>query len=128
VQQRTTFRLTQVDDHLWVVLSDPAKFPNEVVIASFTTEAGYPEKTCIVEPNEHPTGLTRRSCIAFEFARVVSLEQLYGFKDTGLLKIQTDPITPALLQKIFDSVPDSSGIKDNVADTLITQGYVTLDD
>ena len=128
MQQRTTFRLTQVDDHLWVVLSDPAQFPKEVVIASFTTEARYPEKTCIVEQYEHPAGLTHRSCIAFKFAQVLSLEQLYGFKDTGLLTIQSDPISVALLKKIFDSVPNSNGIKDNVADTLIAQGYVTLDE
>ena len=72
--------------------------------------------------------MTHRSCIAFKFAQVLSLEQLYGFKDTGLLTIQSDPISSALLQKIFDSVPNSNGIKDNVADTLIAQGYVTLDE
>ncbi len=128
MQQRSTFRLTQVDDHLWVVLSDPARFPDAVVIASFTTESRYHEKTCVVEANEHPGGLTHRSCIAFEFARVVSLNQLLGFKDTGLLRTQPDPISPALLQKIFASVPNSIGIKDHVADTLVAQGYVTLDE
>ena len=115
MQQRTTFRLTQVDDHLWVVLSDPSQFPHEVVIASFTTEARYPEKTCIVEQNEHPTGLTHRSCIAFEFARVVSLDQLYGFKDTGLLKIQLIPFLPLRCKRYSTACP-TDGIKDNVAD------------
>jgi hypothetical protein len=128
VQQRTTFRLTQVDDHLWVLLSDPNQFPDEVVIASFTTEERYAEKTCVIESNEPPGGLTHRSCVAFEFAKVVTLKQLFGFKDTGLLQIQRDLISPTLLQKIFASVPNSTGIKDHVAETLEAQGYIRFDE
>jgi hypothetical protein len=128
VHQGTTFRLAKVDDHLWVVLSDPARFPDKVVIASFTTEEYYEEKTCVVESNEHPWELTHRSCVAYEFARVRTLAELFQLRDKGLLQELQHNVSQALLQKIFACAPNSPGLKDNVAEVLEAQGYINLDD
>ena len=128
MEQGTTFVLEdkRIDKHLWVVLSDPEQFPDTVVIVSFTTLREGSEATCVVETNEHPGWLTHQSCVAFKFARVVTLEQLFALKISGKLKVQADKVTPVLLSRIFESAPNSTGIDDKVAEILEKQGYINL--
>jgi hypothetical protein len=128
VEPGTTFVLEdqRVDKHLWVVLSDPEQFPDAVVIVSFTTMREGSEATCVVEPNEHPGWLTHQSCVAYKFAKVVTLEQLFALKISGKLKVLPDKVSPALLTRIFASTPNSPGIEDKIAEVLEEQGYINL--
>jgi hypothetical protein len=62
-----------VDTHLWVVISDPLKDPNRVVLVSVTTFETYKEGVCLVRPGDHPR-ITHESCVAYQEARMTTLE------------------------------------------------------
>jgi hypothetical protein len=130
VRAGTTFLLAdpQLEKHLWVVLSDTEKFPNEVVLVSFTTAAAGVERACVVQRDEHPGWLTHESCIAYKFTRVVTLKMLLDWKDSGHIKVHPDPVSEGLLARIRKSAGDSPLLPDKAADVLIDQGFITLTD
>ena len=116
--------LTDVDRHLWIVLSDPIRDPDRVVIVSITTLAPHKEQTCIVHRGEHPW-VTHDSCVAFRFARIVSSTLLVESRYKGLLQLQ-EPLSAALLTHIRESSARSTGLPIEVADILIEQGLLDL--
>ena len=61
-----------IDDHLWVVISDPNKDEDRILIVSLTTAACYKERACIIQASEHPW-VRHETCVAYDKARVVSL-------------------------------------------------------
>jgi hypothetical protein len=112
-----------VDDHLWIVLSDPELDAEQVLIVSITSLTPVKEQTCLVVPEDH-SWVRRASCVAYNFARVVSLETLYRFKDAGMLELQ-DAISPQLLSRIRERSVESTGLKVDHFDILVAQGLVT---
>src|SRR2546422_4451969 len=106
----TTFLLTEnrrvLDDHLWVVLSDTEKFPEQVVIVSLTTHTPEKDQACIVQPNEHPW-VRHTSCVSYFHAKVVTLAMLLRWKDAGLIVLQ-EPLHPNILGRIRQRSGDST--------------------
>jgi hypothetical protein len=43
-----------VDTHLWVVISDPDRDAERVVLVSMTTYEGYKEAVCLLDVGDHP--------------------------------------------------------------------------
>jgi hypothetical protein len=123
VEAGMTFRLSYLDEHLWVILSDPEKYPDKVVCVNFTSGG---DDTCLVKRSEHPLGLTHDSCIGYQFAKVIPLKNLYKLKDVGHLQLEPDRITQVLLERIRQSAGNAKLMDDEVADTLIEQGYIDL--
>jgi hypothetical protein len=117
-----TFRLS-VDQHLWVILSDPSIFPDKVVCVNFTSIG---DDTCLVARIEHPLGFTHDSCVGYRFAKIFTLQKLYEFKDNGLLRLEPFCVTNELLEKIRRSAGSAKTMDDEVADTLIEQGFIDL--
>ena len=115
-----------VDSHLWVVLSDPHRFPDQVVIVSVTTLKDYKDQACTLKRGVHPC-ITHASCIAYNMAKVVTLEKLLQCKDAGLI-VPQEPVSPALLERIRNRAGDSTLMAPDVADILIEQGIINLDD
>src|SRR5438067_1365495 len=97
----TTFLLAKeheiIDNHLWVILSDPQTFPDQVVIVSVTTHAPKKDQACVIEQNEHPW-VTHRSCISFAHSKVVTRDFLLERKDKGSILLR-EPIQPELLAR-----------------------------
>jgi hypothetical protein len=76
----------------------------------------------MIERQEHPW-VTRRSCIAYGFARLLCRDDFYRFKDAGLLKLQA-PIAPDLLQRIREGAARSPYLKIAFLNILKRQGLV----
>jgi hypothetical protein len=115
-----------LDDHLWIVLSDPRQFPDQVVIVSFTTHTPEKDQACVVESHEH-VWLRRRSCISYPHAKVVTVDELEQLRIVGKI-ILKDPLSPELLDRVRQRADDSTMIPEGVADILIDQGIIRLDD
>jgi hypothetical protein len=124
VQAGDTFLLgdKEVDDHLWVILSDPTKDPQRVLIVSLTTAAPHKESVCLIEAGEHPW-VRHRTCVAYDKGKAVSLAQLYDLKNKGLIQLQA-PVSPTLLARIRDKAGDSVDLAIELADIPSEQGLV----
>src|SRR5205823_2432203 len=64
-----------LDDHLWVIVSDPTKDAQRVLLISLTTAAPHKESVCLIQAGEHPW-VKHETCVAYDKAKVVSLDQL----------------------------------------------------
>jgi hypothetical protein len=124
VQAGDTFLVKDhtLDDHLWIVLSDPINDAEHVLIVSLTTATDYKERVCLIQPAQHPW-VRHETCVAYDKAKVVALSQLLSLKDQGLIELQT-PITVELLQHIRDRAGDSVDLPMEMADILSQQGLV----
>ena len=126
----TTFVLANnqmaIDDHLWVVLSDTGKFPEQVVIVNFTTYAQEKDQACVINPGEH-VWITHRSCIAYAHAKVVALTTLLKLKDAGSIVLQ-EPLDSKLLERVRQRSGDSITLPPDIIDILIEQQIICLTD
>jgi len=124
VQAGDTFLVKShsLDDHLWVVLSDPTKDPTRVLIVSLTTATDYKERVCLIQAGQHPW-VRHESCVAYDKAKVVALSHLLALKDQGLIELQT-AISAQLLQQIRDRAGDSVDLPMEMADILSQQELV----
>ena len=123
-----TFVLAEdvVDKHLWIVLSDTARFPDQVVIVSFTTYTPQKDQACIVEKDEHPSWLRHRSCISYTHAKIATLKQLRTLRNNGgLLAPRAAQRRPSY--KIRERAGDSTTMISHIADILEEQGIIRLD-
>jgi hypothetical protein len=87
----STFLLTELDKHLWIVLSDPKLDDTKVLLVSLTTAHHLKESVCLLEVGDHPW-VRHQTCVNYQDAKVVSLKKLYELKDKGLLRLQ-EPLT-----------------------------------
>lgn len=85
----------KLDDHLWVILSDPQKDTRQILIVSLTTAAPHKESVCLLQAGEHPW-VTHETCVAYNTARLVTLANLHAWKDAGHLEMQA-PLSAGLL-------------------------------
>ena len=108
-----------VDDHLWVVVSDPDRGPDRVVIVSLTTLTPQKEQACVIQGGEHPW-VRHLSCAAYEFARIVRKADLNQLRHAGQFDMQV-PVSAALLERLRRGVADSTRIPMACADILIEQ-------
>ena len=111
-----------IDTHLWVVISDPAKDPDRVLMVSMTTYEPYKEKACLLEAGDHPR-VTHSTCIAYDEARLIALKSLTALRDGGRLSVQ-DPVSDALLSRIREGVSRSTRIKFKYVELLLDQGLI----
>src|ERR1700678_1642254 len=93
-----TFLAPKFDDHLWMVISDPAIDPDHVVIVFFLSWQENYDQACIVQAGEHPF-VKHATCVAYPAAKVTTNAKLDAAVASGKLKIKS-PLSPALLEKI----------------------------
>jgi hypothetical protein len=84
--------------HLWVVLWGPAGPADAYLAAHFTTLRAYSDRTCILEPGDHPfvrhpTSVAYRDVLRWTDSR---LTQLIA---DGIAKPR-QPLSPAVLERI----------------------------
>ena len=111
-----------VDTHLWVIISDPETDPERVIMVSVTTFEDYKEDVCVLSPADHPR-LTHKSCVAYNEARMTTLEKLISLRDGNHLSVQT-PVLPEVLDRIRDGVNKSRRIKYRYVEILLDQGVI----
>ena len=86
------------DGHLWIVISDPAKDSDRVLLVSMTTYDVDKEDVCLIEAGEHPK-VKHKTCICYKPARATSLANLNRLRDSGYIEMQ-EPVSADLLQRI----------------------------
>jgi hypothetical protein len=119
-----TFFLTDraVDAHLWVVISDPERDAERVVLVSVTTSEPHKEAVCLLHLGDHPT-ISHTSCIAYNEARMTTLQTLIGLRDRGHLSNQA-PVSAELLARIRAGVSRSTRIKYKYIEILLDQEVI----
>jgi hypothetical protein len=119
-----TFFLTDraVDTHHWVVISDPERDAEHVVLVSVTTYAPHKEAVCLLDVGDHPA-VSHPSCIAYNEARVTTLETLTRLRDGGHLNLQS-PVTLEHLARIRAGVNRSMRIKYKYIEILLDQEVI----
>lgn len=105
-----TFRVTfatgrSLDDHIQIVASDPERDPHSVLLFNFTKWAPYKDQACVVKKEDH-LDLRVESCVFYEKARTVSVQQIQMLAASGLVK-WCRPLSPELLKRVWESVDDS---------------------
>lgn len=95
----------QPKKHLWVIVSDPAANPDLVVCLSFTTLRDKSDRSCVVQPGEHPF-VQEATCIAYRHGRHLSLQQLQAMAMAGALQMR-EPVSEALLARIRQGARES---------------------
>ncbi len=117
-----TIRDRGVDTHLWVVISDPDRDAERVVLVSMTTYEDYKEDACLLGVGDHPR-VSHKTCIAYNEARMTTLEKLKVLQDGGLLIVQA-PVSKEVLTRIRDGVSKSTRIKPKFIDILLEQAVI----
>jgi hypothetical protein len=97
------------DGHLWIVISDPSKDPDRVLLVSMTSYDADKEDVCLIDAGEHPR-VKHKTCICYKPARATSLVNLDRLRDSGYLQMQ-EPVSADLLQRIRRGVALSRRIE-----------------
>ena len=111
-----------VDTHLWVLISDPDRDAERVVLVSMTTYEDYKEDVCLLDVGDHPR-VSHKTCIAYNEARMTTLEKLRVSQDGGHLIVQA-PVWKGVLTRIRDGVSKSTKIKPKFIDILLEQEVI----
>lgn len=122
-----TFLLTDrdVDEHLWVVISDPTLDSDQVLIVNLTSWKHYHDPACVLEVGDHPF-ISRRTCVNYAEARIVTLMLLQDWVARGRIRPQAK-CDPELLARIRNSAMDSTRMALEKAEILIDQGLVDME-
>lgn len=80
-----------------MIVSDPEIDPRRVLLLSLTTYRDGKEDVCLIERGQHPF-VRHTTCVAYDIAKVVTLDQLTAFRDSGQLEIQA-PANEELLAR-----------------------------
>lgn len=115
---------TNVDNHLWIVISDSKKDPTCVLLVNLTTWRPDKDQACKVWPGDHPF-VTKESCINYAECRTCELSHLHSLKDAGLLAMQSR-CSASLLKRIRDAAATTKFLKMKFLQTLIDQGLVDI--
>jgi len=122
VKLGATFLRVDSDRHLWIILSDPEKSPDQVLLVNMTTLDERKESVCVLEAGDHPW-ITHQTCINYGDAVLTSLSKLLEAKDGGAVKPQ-ESLSEAVLKRILAAVSDSARIALENAELLRDQGLV----
>ena len=112
---------TSLDSHLWMVISDPMRDPEHVVLVNLTSWRADKDQACIVLPGDHPY-LTKKSCVNFRGSKVQRVSDLESLLTSSQLTSHA-PLSTALLARIRCAVADSRMPLEHAA-ILADQGLV----
>jgi hypothetical protein len=108
--------------HLWVIISDPDKDPDEVLVVSLTEYHPKKDTACILHPGDHPF-IHKATCVAYDLANAPSLATLKHAEENGDL-IANVPIRSDVLERIRKQSSLSTKMDPELWDILDRQGLV----
>ena len=111
-----------VPSHLWVVVSDPDVDGENVLIVNLTDANGHHDHSCVLDATDHPGVITKRSCVAYQFANLTSIEKLTDASNAGLLSHKA-AFSEAAFQKILDGAQESDELK-NAHRVILRQQFL----
>src|SRR5205823_6097959 len=118
----TTFLRADNDRHLWILISDPAVDPDQVLIVNLTSVDERKEKVCLLHPGDHPW-IRHETCVNYADAVVTTVGKLRAAKDGGAIILQ-ELLSAGVLQRIREAAMSSTRISLDHADILINQRLV----
>lgn len=113
---------TSYDSHLWIIVNDPSKSPELIVMVNMTTHRDDKDQACVLDVGDHPY-IKRRTCINFSQAKMVLMENLDALIQSGKL-VSHQPCSELLLKRIRDAIPNSRMAMD-VFKVLVEQGIAS---
>jgi len=114
------------DEHLWMVISDPAADADHVVIVNLTSwKQGGNDSSGIVNTGEHPF-VRHRSFVYYGGAKVDPLSHLKRLRTSGGLVLE-DPLSEELLARIRLGAESSRWIPSFARQVLVDQGLIDVD-
>ncbi len=87
--------------HLWIVVTDPAGEPAQVVIVNLTTVRKGSDRTVVLGPGDHPF-VVRDTCVRYSDARLAKVETLQQLA-AGPGRLRED-VPPDVLRRIQDGL------------------------
>jgi hypothetical protein len=108
--------------HPYMVISDPALDPENVVLVNFTEAKPEEEQCCIAEAGEHRC-LTKRSCVRYKDGRVTSVAML----ERAVQVSQMTPLgtlSPELLARIRAGASESDFLPEKCRRVLEEQELI----
>ena len=97
-------------EHLYVVISDPVKDPDNVVLVSFTTRQAGVDESCVIYEGEHPC-VRHDTCVDYRRAHVLSALQIDEAVTSG--KVRPGPQADAgLLDRILRGAQETRFLPD----------------
>lgn len=119
-----TFLISGPDtnNHLFVIISDPHKNPTEIVTVNFTSWEPGKDRSCIIQPGEHPW-VTKESCVRYRQERLITLEEFNRCVKSQNINLQ-EPVSAALLRRIHAGARTSVHPSVRARQILTQQGHI----
>jgi hypothetical protein len=111
-----------VNKHLFVIISDPNKNPDEIVTVNFTSWAPDKDQSCTIEAGAHAL-ITKKSCVRYRQDRAFTAAKFDELAAKGFISVQT-PVGDNLLKDILAGARRSDYIPLRNLQILIQQGLV----
>src|SRR3954463_12349845 len=92
-----------------MIISDPARDLQKILIVNFTTWEPHLDQACVVEAGEHPF-VVHRTVVNYARVRIVPDATLEQLRTAGRLQLLNDPLTPGLLTRIRESAMNSTSL------------------
>ena len=87
------------EEHLWIIVSDPASYPEApVLIANLTTRRADSDAACVLTKGDHPF-IKRGSCVNYQDSKLVEGLHLAGALASKLL-LPREPVGASVLRRI----------------------------
>jgi hypothetical protein len=112
-----------IDDHPRIVISDPELNEDKVVLVNFTGfEGEFRDHSCVLEVGEHGW-LTKRTCISYKDATVVSQKQFDELFNRKLMT-KLDPVSDDVLRKILKGAEVTDELPNKCRSVLAAQDLI----
>lgn len=109
--------------HLWVVVSDPERNGDEVLIVNLTECRPWQDRSCVLDVGDHPF-ITKRTCVFYAKAQVFRNAELDAKLSSGQIVLR-EPIDQAILARIRAGAAISDRIAFKFRQLLGDQGLLT---
>jgi hypothetical protein len=111
--------------HLWVILSEPIRYPEQIVIVNVTSwreGIPYQDKTCVLEVGDHPF-IRHKSWINYDETRCTTRENLDTLIQNNLLLLN-EAVTSELLDRIQQGAALSPHTRGKIREMLEIQEII----
>lgn len=117
-----TFRFRANDPHLWLIISDPEKDRNQVLLVNVTSWRRDKEQSCLLGPEDHPQ-IEHNSCIYFVGSRLVADSHLSHLYNTDRIVLH-EPLREDVLRRVREAAAVSRTMKIDHRQILFDQQLV----
>ena len=112
-------------DHLWVVISDPSKDKDNVLLVNFSSvkPGVHFDPACVLYAGDHPF-ITTNTFVYYDHAQIQSNGALERQVASGTIRIPFGPVSPEVLQRIRDGARTSKFLNRGYRQLLKDQGLI----